>query len=381
MKNKRSLFAIVLVVLFGIIGGTIAYYQSNDTFTNEFNTGNYVIKAEETFESPDNWIPGDTTEKKISVKNEGNVDAAVKVCFREKWEDKDGNTLPTLKNSNPVAILNYKQGYRNYWLEDCNQAVKCFYYYKKLEPNETTEDLLESVTFNSNVVFNNTTSCTDDPTTHKKSCTTTVDDYSDAKYTLNIDIETVQYNSYQNVFNNVEVIADAVSNYSCSNINLLSSAPTSFRVGYRLDNSYLKESELSDIGIDSSNPNCNVIYVNSVSEENKYYYCRGIIYYDNLYSAGDTVNIKAIRKRYISGDIVTSGNNTIIKNYSIDEDDFDSWGYRKDEYAIDSDRNVMNFNVSSRSWEEWDKGFPLSIESSNSFVMPRHSILFKENAK
>ncbi len=54
-KNKKPLFIGLFIVLLGIIGSTIAYYNSNDTFTNEFSTGKYIIVSSEIFESPDNW--------------------------------------------------------------------------------------------------------------------------------------------------------------------------------------------------------------------------------------------------------------------------------------------------------------------------------------
>ena len=197
MKSKKSLIAIMLVVVFGVVGTTIAYYSSQDTFTNEFDAGKYKIKTEEVFESPDNWIPGDTTPKEISVTNQGNVDAAVKVCFREKWEDENGNPLPLFNNiGRQIVFLTYKHGFKNYWYKDCASNTNCYYYYKKLAPGETTEGLLESVTFNEFAEFETTNTCTTDPVTHKTTCVNSVNGYSGGKYTLYADIETVQYNQY-----------------------------------------------------------------------------------------------------------------------------------------------------------------------------------------
>ena len=207
--NSKPLTAILLVVLFGIIGGTIAYYQSSDTFTNEFDAGKYVIKTEEKFESPTNWLPGDTTPKEITVTNQGNVDAAVKVCLNPKWEDENGNTLPLYDNNYEFAAqIEFNSDFDLYWLNQCDNNFEdkyCFYYNKKLTPGETTEPLLESVTYNPNFEFNGTTTCTTDPTTHKKTCTTTLGGYSGGKYTLTANIETVQYSEYQNIWSGVEV--------------------------------------------------------------------------------------------------------------------------------------------------------------------------------
>ncbi|MBP5684506.1 MAG: BspA family leucine-rich repeat surface protein [Bacilli bacterium] len=205
-QKSKTIGAIILLMLFGIIGSTIAYYRTNNTFTNEFVTGEYIISTEETFESPSNWKPGDTTPKEITVTNKGNVPAAVKVCMNERWEDENGNSLPLSKNvlvgttSKPVyaSLLNYRENYMGNWLPSCSS--NCFYYYKALEPNESTTSLLESVTFNKDFPLDTTTECSDDPVTHTTSCSSTVDDYSGGKYILEVDIETVQYNKYQEVF-------------------------------------------------------------------------------------------------------------------------------------------------------------------------------------
>ena len=207
--NSKPLTAVLLLVLFGIIGGTIAYYTSQDTFTNEFNAGKYVIKTEETFESPSNWTPGDTTPKEITVTNLGDVDAAVKVCLIPKWEDENGDELPLFDNNYEfAALIELSNNYDLYWLNDCDNNFEdnyCFYYYTNLAPGETTKPLLDSITYNPYFEFNQSTDCTTDPTTHKKTCTTELGDYSGGKFTLTANIETVQYSEYQNIWSDAQV--------------------------------------------------------------------------------------------------------------------------------------------------------------------------------
>ena len=63
-KNKKPIvFIVLLVSLFLVIGGTLAYYSTLDTYNNEFNTSEYAIETQEAFVSPDNWKPGDTTQE------------------------------------------------------------------------------------------------------------------------------------------------------------------------------------------------------------------------------------------------------------------------------------------------------------------------------
>ena len=376
MRNKKVLIAIMLVVLFGVIGGTIAYYQSSDTFTNEFNTGKYVIKAQEIFESPDKWLPGETTPKKISVTNQGNVDAAVKVCFREKWEDENGNPLPLNHGSFPVALLNIKQGFKNYWLKDCNSD--CVYYYKKLAPNETTEDLLESVTYNPNVDFGNTRTCTTDPTTHKTTCINSVNDYSGAKYTLYVDIETVQYDQYETHFGNVV----AEQNGFCSNLNIMRSMPTHFPVIYALPSSTaLKESELDNYVIDKNS--CKIYYTDTISPENKYYsYCSNAYYVDDVqYQPNQRVNVKSLSIRRITGcnHLIHQEDGSILCDGStIENDPFENWTYKKNGYTMDDDEEMFD-NLSDIELSVWNQPYgEISLRNHDSFIMPRHIVLLEE---
>ena len=286
--NRKSLYAIIGVLLFGIVGATFAYYTTTNTYTNEFETGEYKIKTEEVFESPPNWQPGDITPKQVTVTNEGTVDAAVKVCFRQKWEDKNGNPVNT-----GAVTLHYEDYHSVYWLRDCDDDINCYYYYKKLAPGETTEDLLESVEFYGGSRIGATTTCTEDPVTHTKSCTSEVEDYSGSKYTLYVDIETVQFNAYKEAWDNPTYYS---GDGMCKKLNIMRSIPNrgnenvSYLFHYKL---MLKDYELSNW--DLSEAKCRPVYVGSVSEENLYNDCEGVRYNDGNYHEGVTVRTKSFR--------------------------------------------------------------------------------------
>ena len=66
-KNKKPLIFISLLVFVAIvIGGTLAFYSTSDTYNNEFDAASYIIEAQEQFVSPEDWVPGDTTQKNSS---------------------------------------------------------------------------------------------------------------------------------------------------------------------------------------------------------------------------------------------------------------------------------------------------------------------------
>ena len=152
IKNKKSLVALLLVAVLGVVGVTIAYFTSTDTFENVFRTKPYTMQVVETFESPEDWTPGTTTSKTVVATNKGDVDAAVRVSYTESWVDSTNNPLPLTDNATPTpnraAIINFASNYTTKWTKS-TEGGKDYYYYKtKLAKNASTTSLIESVTFN-----------------------------------------------------------------------------------------------------------------------------------------------------------------------------------------------------------------------------------------
>lgn len=198
IKSKRSLVALALVAVLGVVGVTIAYFTSTDTFENVFGTKPYSMEVVETFESPDDWTPGTTTDKTVVATNKGDVEAAVRVSFTEKWEAASGTTLALKDASNrSAAIINFASDLSTKWTKS-TEGGKDYYYYKtKLAKNASTSSLIESVTFNPDVTIETSDNCVTDSTAHTKTCTTTTSGYAGGTYTLTITVETVQYDQYQ----------------------------------------------------------------------------------------------------------------------------------------------------------------------------------------
>ena len=190
MENKKTLVALALVALVGIVGATFAYFTSSATLSNEFTTGTYSTSVTEEFVSPDNWTPGTTTQKKVNVTNNGSVEVAVRAKYTEKWTAADKTTvLSGTRNSEKVAQFTIGS--------DWELATDGYYYYNDtLGTNETSTDFISSVTFNPNFILEEGTDikCT----TTKENGTTTVScanlttGYAGATYSLDITIETIQ---------------------------------------------------------------------------------------------------------------------------------------------------------------------------------------------
>ena len=156
VKNKKTILTVVLI-LFLVIGVTIAYFTSSASFENVFNTGTYKVVTTEVFESPDNWKPGQSTTANMMVSNEGTVDVAVRAKITESFVDKSGNTISglatELSNGNPVVLKQQDSG----WVK-----VGDYYYYteKLTTTNKDTSNLISVVTFNKEA--GDTKNCTTD---------------------------------------------------------------------------------------------------------------------------------------------------------------------------------------------------------------------------
>ena len=198
MKNKNKKPLIYLLLLIGslcVVGATIAYYTSSDTFSNEFNTSTYEIETQENFESPDNWTPGTTTPKTVIATNKGNTPAAVRIKLTPSWVDANGDSLPLKDNDdNEAAIINFASNLNSKWIYDNG-----YYYYKRaLNENDSTTTLIDSVTFNPDFDINNIKDC--ETVNGVTTCTTEFTDYSGGKYTLQVEIETAQFDQYKSIW-------------------------------------------------------------------------------------------------------------------------------------------------------------------------------------
>ena len=223
-NNKKIILILVLIMVVGVVGLTIAYFMSNQSVENIFKTKEFETTVYEEFVSPDNWLPCTETPKTITVTNTGEVDSAVRISLIEKWVnannneisgliDSNGNLTDSIVNSEKAAIINFANN--NDWEENNG-----YYYYKnKLEPGETTSTLINSVTFNCKT--NASSTCTTSQDGKSIVCSSTGNGYDGATYALTFKIDTVQYENYDEAWNSVVDINNGnnnnQNNNSCSN--------------------------------------------------------------------------------------------------------------------------------------------------------------------
>ena len=194
MKNKKTIVAIIAVLLVVVVGVTFAYFQSTADFENLFNVGIYKVTTTEVFESPSNWAPGQEIPKTITTTNEGTIPAAVRVSYTEQWLDGDTDITSSIPNGTVTINLDNTSD----WTKEGN-----YYYYNYiLEPEQTTSSFMKSVTLSSSI---NGITCTPSNDGLTQSCESS-SPIQGATYKLTITKETVQADSYQEVWNtNVEI--------------------------------------------------------------------------------------------------------------------------------------------------------------------------------
>lgn len=188
VKSKKSLIALAVIAIVGVIGGTFAYYTGTASFANIFKTKPYSTEFTEEFTSPEDWTPGTTTPKKVFAKNTGDVPVAVRVSYTEKWVSANGTEIANVQDEKSAALINFTTDNTD-WKKNGNY----YYYNKKLAKDETTSSFIESVTFNPDIEAS--VSCVTEG--NKKTCTSTGDGYDGATYTLTVNIETIQFDAVE----------------------------------------------------------------------------------------------------------------------------------------------------------------------------------------
>lgn len=196
-KNNKKLFVVTCLSLATVLGGTLAYFNTNSSIVNTFKTALYQNEIIETFSSPITWTPGTTTEKTVKVTNTGNTDMAIRATYTEKWINANGEEL-SLKDEedNVAAIIEFNESW--------HQAEDGYYYYgskdnlTKLMPDDTSSSFINSVTFNENIKANLKETISDDGQTITYQ--SDGNGYDNAQYTLTLKLETVQYDQAENIW-------------------------------------------------------------------------------------------------------------------------------------------------------------------------------------
>ncbi|MBR3322814.1 BsaA family SipW-dependent biofilm matrix protein [Candidatus Saccharibacteria bacterium] len=171
MKNKKTLVAIIALVLVAGIAGTFAYFQYTEKFDNDFHLASQEIEFKEEFDSPDDWTPCTVTPKVLEVENSSNFAIKTRVKYEERWEKLGDDGRPTgelLLNQ----IGNEDAAVKNINTTDwtLNRTDGWYYYNADIAAGGKSTQFIDKVTFNCNATS----------------------EYSNAEYHLVLTVQTMQ---------------------------------------------------------------------------------------------------------------------------------------------------------------------------------------------
>lgn len=204
IKNKKSIVAIVAVLVV-VVGVTLAFFTTTFSFTNLFGIGTYEVVTHDVFESPDEWLPGDTVPKRVYATNNGTIDAAVRIKLEEIWKDKNNDVIDSEDVPEDAVIINFVNS--NLWIDGGDG----YYYYKYfLASTKSSPDLFSSVTLNENLAE---TVCDND---QENTCVSNILGLNGSHYTLKVTIETVQADKYASIWDTDVSIEERMVIYNLS---------------------------------------------------------------------------------------------------------------------------------------------------------------------
>ena len=142
-----SFSAILLLTTF-VITDSFAFFKYEDVMVNKLKVGDIKVKIEEEFNPPSD-LGTEPITKVVKIKNPINTPNLIRVSITGRWINPN-DEHEVIPNDGEVVKLNFSEefdesGNSTNWY----RADDGYYYYKKiLNGNESTENLLDSVTFN-----------------------------------------------------------------------------------------------------------------------------------------------------------------------------------------------------------------------------------------
>lgn len=108
-KSSLALTALLGLLVVGLVGGTFAWFTDKADFENKFQTGDFSDEIWEEFVPEENWTPGATVDKKVFVKNTGDVPIVARVKFDESWVDANNSFKKEDGTWDSAAVKNFSK--------------------------------------------------------------------------------------------------------------------------------------------------------------------------------------------------------------------------------------------------------------------------------
>lgn len=154
--KAKGILAALGLLLAAAAGVTAAYYASQKRFENEFKVDKPGVAVVEKFNPSDHWVPGEEKSKEVWFTNTGEQDMLLRFSVEAEWAPETEH--PDRKASDVVELYwNKGNGDRgegipiNFTPITDQNGTEYYYYTKVLKAGESTEHVLESVKFKTNL--------------------------------------------------------------------------------------------------------------------------------------------------------------------------------------------------------------------------------------
>lgn len=145
IKNKkRKLIIITLVLIASICFASTAFFVSTDKTRNVFKVAKYEIDTKENFKQSKEWKTK-SIKKEVWAENNGTLPAYIRIKVVPFWK----SGLPLEYDNKRTIQLEFSNS--KLW-----RKIGDYYYYKKiLKPGERTENLIDGVNVNADLLESN----------------------------------------------------------------------------------------------------------------------------------------------------------------------------------------------------------------------------------
>lgn len=192
IKNKKSLFFLLALLVVGGIGGTIAFFTSTVTYANLFQVSKYNVVVEEKFNN-------EFGTKEVNFVNNSKAPAVIRINYNEFWT-RIANTDQIILNNLVNGTSLVTKSWTPTFLNDFTYHDGWYYYNKVLKEKENVQ-VLTAINLNSTLL--NTADLKEE--------------YHNADYELDFNLESVQASSkaIKSVWNTVATITgdDVIWNF------------------------------------------------------------------------------------------------------------------------------------------------------------------------
>lgn len=150
--TKQSSVFVCLVIMMVVIGVTLASHNNRGSVENVMATRGSSVQMQELFDPADYWLPGESKQKELKFRNEGERAQVIRFRIQTQWFHDSGGKLDPVTEK--PAWIKWTSAIKEKWTKFADDDG--WYYYNKILPaNTETDKVMEAVTFSTKLSNDN----------------------------------------------------------------------------------------------------------------------------------------------------------------------------------------------------------------------------------